>query len=660
MKDHRSRIRLHIEDDAENASLTSGQNKVLTDALRSSVAMMCEFMAAAVEFIQFSREYYTSVCGLDKDGSSPDEKTCLIPICAIQSPVASMQINQDSSTATEEVGRKRSHSVTSAKSDDDQHGAISGTSSKHFGLMAMERERCLTEITARQNKRMKCDIPDRGEGLNAYCMRGVDDVLQILSKAADCMRHIVDLCQWASVTSAKRVSSDWEEAFCKLIDQYKLPFDIYNAVLLTRSDLSLSSPSMPGNLAKALRLSQTICDRIELQRRRDKKENISRSPELDIPFMFAFRVLYNIGVIYLLVGSLQQSTLEIAIILSVFPIPIGLSEKDFIADEADCYTAAKIFQGHDFGMMRVTQEGLVVRCIKHLIVSLDSESGQQGGMASIDSAMRWDEKAGNMIVLMQFGWPYWNARTNFWEKIISRMKERRVFKNRGFLEYVYVPEILQVIRGLHESGEVLLDIIPPEFTMRGGYRHLMEAPTAAAPAKPSACTITEKSTTASHSQEDIKDDQADDNQNLIQKSCSTSTWNTAPCQESSVLTPLPRSTSEPSSTHATGPNTPMSPSWYSTSTRKSPVADWMSPSFCYSRPVMSNMLSKRDPSGENVMEELQPGSEVYHRPLLRKEIVTRCLDYRMQKYSPKMTPTRMRHVLQKFLKNMVLKANEET
>ena len=58
-------------------------------------------------------------------------------------------------------------------------------------------------------------------------------------------------------------------------------------------------------------------------------------------------------------------------------------------------------------------------------------------MASIDSAMRWDEKAGNMIVLMQYGWPYWSARTNFWHKIIQRMQERRIFKNRYFLEYVY-------------------------------------------------------------------------------------------------------------------------------------------------------------------------------------------------------------------------------
>jgi hypothetical protein len=60
---------------------------------------------------------------------------------------------------------------------------------------------------------------------------------------------------------------------------------------------------MPGNLAKALELSQSICDRIEVQRRQEKTDH--RATEMDIPFMFAFRVLYNIGVIYLLVGSLQ-------------------------------------------------------------------------------------------------------------------------------------------------------------------------------------------------------------------------------------------------------------------------------------------------------------------------------------------------------------------
>jgi hypothetical protein len=58
-------------------------------------------------------------------------------------------------------------------------------------------------------------------------------------------------------------------------------------------------------LAKALELSQSICDRIEVQRRQEKTDHGKTNTEMDIPFMFAFRVLYNIGIIYLLVGSLQ-------------------------------------------------------------------------------------------------------------------------------------------------------------------------------------------------------------------------------------------------------------------------------------------------------------------------------------------------------------------
>lgn len=58
-------------------------------------------------------------------------------------------------------------------------------------------------------------------------------------------------------------------------------------------------------------------------------------------------------------------------------------------------------------------------------------------MASIDSALRWDEKAGQIIVLMQFSWNYWTTRTNFWHKIINRIREKKMFRNRVFLEYVY-------------------------------------------------------------------------------------------------------------------------------------------------------------------------------------------------------------------------------
>ena len=46
-----------------------------------------------------------------------------------------------------------------------------------------------------------------------------------------------------------------------------------------------------------------------MQRRQEKGEG-SKPPEFDIPFMFAFRVLYNIGVIYLLVGSIQVHNID--------------------------------------------------------------------------------------------------------------------------------------------------------------------------------------------------------------------------------------------------------------------------------------------------------------------------------------------------------------
>jgi hypothetical protein len=40
--------------------------------------------------------------------------------------------------------------------------------------------------------------------------------------------------------------------------------------------------------------------------------------------------------------------------------------------------------------------------------------------------------------------------------------------------YVYiVSDVLQAIRHLHLIGTVTMDIIPPEFALRGSYRHLV-------------------------------------------------------------------------------------------------------------------------------------------------------------------------------------------
>ncbi|RCH85841.1 hypothetical protein CU098_002908, partial [Rhizopus stolonifer] len=513
------------------------------------VVFMSEYKAVAAQFVCFSYQYYRAVCMLD----SKEEKSCLIPICAIKPNMLLAEDNfLDSSSST--------LTTSSLESDNEDHEC--------------HKKRTRKDSTLVSEKRPKLTKDNRGEGLNAFCMNGVDHALQILSKAADCMRHLVDLWDWACQTTPVGILEDvydgWEEELVQTIQSYELSFDLANAVLLTRSDLALSLPSVSGNLSKALELSQSICDRIEIYRQNHKQD----ATESDIPFLFAFRVLYNIGVIYLLVGSLPQSILEIAIILSVFPIPQHLNSSDFLADQIDCKTVAAVFQDHEFGLMRVTQEGLVARCIKHLIVGLDNAANTKStGMASIDRALKWDRKAGQMIVLMQYGWHYWSTKTDYWHKIITRIKEKKVFRNRSFLEYVYEPGILQAFQHLHTNNQVTLDIIPPEFAIRTGYRYVKM--------------------------------HMDEEDNLPSLSSITSAL------KSSIVY-------QPTYSNPILPSTTMSPTFYSASTQKNAHVDWMSPSFYYSRPATSVML----PSTTTVEEKLGIIGG------LNQHIVMRCLEYR--------------------------------
>jgi hypothetical protein len=62
--------------------------------------------------------------------------------------------------------------------------------------------------------------------------------------------------------------------------------------------------------------------------------------------------------------------------------------------------------------------------------------------------------------------------------------------------------------------------------------------------------------------------------------------------------------------------------------------------------------------------DVSEATEECHKDLsfssVPSDITVRCLEYRIRKYSPKMTPQRMKQVLQRFLKNMLLKANEDS
>lgn len=235
--------------------------------LSTLVAFMCEYMAVSSQFTQFAYDYYRAVCvldGPDRSGGpdpaseAPDdggsggtggagghlrqEKACLIPICAIQS----------SSNLVGDHWKKAAtpSTATSARRESQGGGSTATPSASSSASTPLHQ--------LHQNKKSKLDdLPgytvnsNQGSGLNSNCMEGVDQTLQILSRAADCLRHLVTLWDWA-VHSAPDIDwttlfGGWETEFTRVIDAYQLPFDIYNAILLVRSDLALSTVSKTKN-----------------------------------------------------------------------------------------------------------------------------------------------------------------------------------------------------------------------------------------------------------------------------------------------------------------------------------------------------------------------------------------------------------------------------
>lgn len=200
MEEKRSQIRV----DKENSN----------NDLAISIAFMCEFKAVAVQFIQFCNEYYRAVCTLDSNAG--EEKSCLIPICAIKPAITNNTSDRrdftDTTTAIQPEDYRSSSSGSSIEEgeEEDYFHHMNANKKRGRSLSSCSSSATSTSISTPRrdsfidnpyvyvNKRQKLETPDRGgEGLNSYCMSGVDSALQILSKAADCMRHIVELWDWA-------------------------------------------------------------------------------------------------------------------------------------------------------------------------------------------------------------------------------------------------------------------------------------------------------------------------------------------------------------------------------------------------------------------------------------------------------------------------------
>lgn len=270
--------------------------------------------------------------------------------------------------------------------------------------------------------------------------------------------------------------------------------------------------------------------------------------------------------------------------------------------------------------------------------------------------------------------------------------------------FTTVPEILQILKSLHESKQVALDVLSTEFIMRNGQyqaqqrhpheQHRFTTPTPSSSSSPPPSS-TPPSTTSSFRLTHVSSNNAQLSVNQGDERTLPS-FNSLPISSKSAGRPLP--SYEASVTNTILPSMEMSPSWYSVSTQNTSQANWMSPSFYYSRPATSVVIPKKkkraagqmsgdddddDDDNEDLgegddnndaeskhtgklrgddYEEELPGTTnvVPKRNFMLNEMVSRYLDQRINRFTKhKISPQRIRHVLQHFLKNMVVKGSEE-
>ncbi|CAG8736219.1 348_t:CDS:2, partial [Acaulospora morrowiae] len=291
----------------------------------------------------------------------------------------------------------------------------------------------------------------------------VNDATLYLERASSCWSNLKSM-----VERGGKKTDFLDQEFARLLDIWKLPLDISNAVKLTRADGELTS----GNIQVAYTFYREIMSNISMawgshRRKESQKEHPTSShsfipqssndntPDLacestmkeQTPFILPFRVLYSISTLYRMIGWWTEARAELCMILATIPIITidkRLSERDdwYIAKIRDDMISEKSYRLQGLKLAEMTKEGLVVRTIRELMTCFEKE---------LDFAQdrQLDKTIGNIIVLMQFGWPYWRDRLRL--VLLPKIKSRGGLKYPDMLRFLYNVEILSEMLDLYKK-----------------------------------------------------------------------------------------------------------------------------------------------------------------------------------------------------------------
>ncbi|CAG8570582.1 1703_t:CDS:2, partial [Scutellospora calospora] len=261
-----------------------------------------------------------------------------------------------------------------------------------------------------------------------------------------------------------------EKELERFIDTWNLPFDISNAILLTRGDIALSH----GQLNEANAFYHEICSRSSgawsKHRKKEKyRQSLSslypnaqsiQDNEFDseessikeqIPLLLLFRVCYSISILYLAIDWSFPACAELYTILVAIPFtPITqehFEKDDWLINKKE--VESTLYNGEckreRFKWIEATQEDLMVRAIKELMRCYEKELNS--GVKSYPL----DHTLGNIIVLSQCGWPYWRDRI-FLPIVIPLIKKYGGLNYPDLLRFVNNVDILRELLALHHES----------------------------------------------------------------------------------------------------------------------------------------------------------------------------------------------------------------
>ncbi|KAL1919368.1 uncharacterized protein VTP21DRAFT_2061 [Calcarisporiella thermophila] len=261
--------------------------------------------------------------------------------------------------------------------------------------------------------------------------------------------------------------------------RWKLPPLLFNAALLTLAEVCL----MKDRLQSALAYYRRACSKVTREWERFRQEQqwqqehpqsikrsstsstfttsspVSSSSTETIPsaytkettavskppwlLIFPFRLLYSISTCYLKAKWYAEARIELYMLLSAMP-HLRIKGRLFVREDE---MQLRTMQRSWIRLTPISLNLLAVRCLKYLVAGLMHELTHK----------RYDDRiAAQLLVLIQYGWPYY--KEDMLPRVIGIIRRNGSLVCRGLSRYLFQQEILEILQSLATLQPFTLDI----------------------------------------------------------------------------------------------------------------------------------------------------------------------------------------------------------